>query len=99
MNFKPFDEFERGNRRNMLRNPMGRNDSFQDSFDNFDRRFNFLWNLVLTFIGLVFIGVVLWYVVIGTVAVKLVDMVQDDGLKSVIERVWEGSNNEQVTDE
>ena len=76
MNFKP-----------MLRNPSFRSN---DSFDNFDRRFNFMWKLFWVFFGFVFVGIIVWYLFIGTVAVKLVDKVQDNGLKSIVEQVWEG---------
>jgi len=97
MNFRSFDDIERPqNKRNRRasRNAFGMGQSLFNKpdpvFDNFDRRFNFMWKLFWVFFGFVFVGIIVWYLFIGTVAVKLVDKVQDNGLKSIVEQVWEG---------
>jgi hypothetical protein len=55
---------------------------------------NLLFTAVPIFIAMVFVFIIVWHIVIGTVAVKLVGTIQDDGLKAVIEQVWGGKSNE-----
>ena len=58
--------------------------------NNFDRRFNLMRTIVISFIGVVALGII---AAIGFgiyFAVQVVDVIQTDGLKSVVETVWEG---------
>lgn len=52
-------------------------------------------NFVKTFIAVVVLGTILYYVVVGVAIVKAVDHIQKKGVKSVIERIWEGEESEQ----
>jgi hypothetical protein len=51
---------------------------------------NWLFKVVPIFIAVVFILIVAYYLVIATVGIKLVGEVDKKGLKSVVERVWNG---------
>ena len=64
--------------------------NFDREFERMQKRGNWLFTIVPIFIGVVFCMIVAWYVFIGYVAVKTVDQVDKHGLKSVVERVWEG---------
>ena len=53
---------------------------------------DWVFKIVPVFIAVIFVMVILWYGFIGIVAIKLVDKVQDDGLKSIVGDIWEGSD-------
>jgi len=53
---------------------------------------DWMFKIVPVFIAVIFVMVILWYGFIGIVAIKLVDKVQDDGLKSIVGDIWEGSD-------
>ena len=53
-----------------------------------------MWKLFWVMFGVVAAAIIAWYVLIGYVAVKAVDQVDKHGLKSTIERVWEGPKHE-----
>lgn len=58
----------------------------------FDKRFNFVWNFVMTGVVIVFIAVaVLWSVAIFGIF-KGAKEVKQRGLKHVIEEVWNGQD-------
>lgn len=57
---------------------------------SFDRRFNLMRTVVLSFIVAVALGIV---AVLGFgiyFAINAIDIIQTDGLKSLVETVWEG---------
>lgn len=57
---------------------------------SFDRRFNLMRTVVLSFIVAVALGIV---AILGFgiyFAIQAVDIIQTDGLKSLVETVWEG---------
>ena len=58
---------------------------------DFDRRFNRMNRLVWGFIGFVFVFILSIWIGYGVVAYKTFNYVEQNGLKSVIERVWEGN--------
>lgn len=64
----------------------------QLEFGTSRRGFNIIFTLAALFIVGVFILLGIWYFFLGYVGVKLVDKVQDQGLKTVVEEVWEGKN-------
>ena len=66
---------------------------FNSDFDKFDRRFDLMSKFVGWFIGIVFALLILWYLVIGVVFVKSYHYVDEHGVKSLVERVWEGNKN------
>lgn len=57
---------------------------------SFDRRFNLMRTVVLSFIVAVALGIV----AVGGLgiyfAINAIDIIQTDGLKSLVETVWEG---------
>jgi hypothetical protein len=60
--------------------------------EDFDRRFNFMWRLCICFIFLTFCLVVTGWVITIYTGIKVAGSIEKDGLKTVIERVWEGPN-------
>ena len=68
-------------------------DSFNRDFDRSRRRFNVFFTVVVSIIALMFVAMLAFYVLVGTVAVSLADDVKAEGAKSVIERIWCGPNN------
>jgi len=44
------------------------------------------------FIAFVFVVIICWWIFVGVVAVKSFGYIQKNGLKSVINQVWQGSN-------
>lgn len=50
----------------------------------------FIWKLFPWFFGLVFLMIIASWAFQGWVAFTLVDAVQKDGLKSVVEVIWNG---------
>lgn len=71
------------------------------SWNKFDRRgvssneskFNFLWNFIVTIIVLIIIGKIILFGVCGAVLVKTGQSIQKDGLKSIVDKIWNGQNN------
>lgn len=57
---------------------------------SFDRRFNLMRTIVLSFIVAVALGIVAVFGFGIYFAIQAVDIIQTDGLKSLVETVWEG---------
>lgn len=57
---------------------------------SFDRRFNLMRTGVLSFIVAVALGIVAIFGFGIYFAIQAVDIIQTDGLKSLVETVWEG---------
>lgn len=57
---------------------------------SFDRRFNLMRTVVLSFIVAVALGIVAVFGFGIYFAIQAVDVIQTDGLKSLVETVWEG---------
>lgn len=57
---------------------------------SFDRRFNLMRTVVLSFIVAVALGIVAIFGFGIYFAIQAVDTIQTDGLKSLVETVWEG---------
>ncbi|UCR74205.1 hypothetical protein [Klebsiella phage vB_KpnM_5N] len=58
--------------------------------NSFDRRFNLMRTGVLSFIVAVALGIVAIFGFGIYFAIQAVDIIQTDGLKSLVETVWEG---------
>lgn len=58
--------------------------------NSFDRRFNLMRTVVLSFIIAVALGIVAVFGFGIYFAIQAVDIIQTDGLKSLVETVWEG---------
>ena len=58
--------------------------------NSFDRRFNLMRTVVLSFIVAVALGIVAVFGFVIYFAIQAVDIIQTDGLKSLVETVWEG---------
>ena len=50
-----------------------------------------LFKIVPAFIGIVFVLTIVWYVIAGVVAFKVITEIDKNGLKGVAERIWEGN--------
>lgn len=57
---------------------------------SFDRRFNLMRTVVLSFIVAVALGIVAVFGLGIYFAINAIDIIQTDGLKSLVETVWEG---------
>jgi len=57
---------------------------------SFDRRFNLMRTVVLSFIVAVALGIVTVFGFGIYFAINAIDIIQTDGLKSLVETVWEG---------
>lgn len=60
-------------------------DNFERDFKRMDRTFNVLFYVIVTFIAIVFLAMVCFWVWAGTGIAK-------HGLKGVVEQVWNGPN-------
>lgn len=58
--------------------------------NSFDRRFNLMRTVVLSVIVAVALGIVTIFGFGIYFAIQAVDVIQTDGLKSLVETVWEG---------
>ena len=58
--------------------------------NNFDMM-GWLFKLVPAFIVFCFVAVIVSWIFLAVTGVKVLNTVNDKGLKSVVERVWEGS--------
>lgn len=58
--------------------------------NSFDRRFNLMRTVVLSFIVAVALGIVTVFGFGIYFAINAIDIIQTDGLKSLVETVWEG---------
>lgn len=58
--------------------------------NSFDRRFNLMRTVVLSVIVAVALGIVTIFGFGIYFAIQAVDIIQTDGLKSLVETVWEG---------
>lgn len=67
---------------------------FDEDFAFNRRWFRRIFTAAVGFIGLVFAFIIAVYVGYGVVAYKTFNYVSDNGLKAVVERVWEGDKNE-----
>lgn len=67
---------------------------FQNSsnFDRMIKRHNMFSKFIFVFIGFIFIMIMAWYLFVGTVAVKTFNYVDKNGMKELVDRVWEGNN-------
>lgn len=53
--------------------------------------------LIGVFMVLVFLMIIAWYFLLGTVGVKVYNAVEENGLKGVSERIWHGKNGSDST--
>jgi hypothetical protein len=72
---------------------MNRSSFDRKRFDSDFSKFDFMSKFILGFIAVVFVLVIVWYLFIGTVAVKTFSYVDEHGMKGAIERVWEGKQS------
>lgn len=67
--------------------------NFEKQFDKMGRRFSLVFGAACAGIGLVFIVIMLYWVLVGTVLVKSASYIEQHGLKSVVDQVWNGKEN------
>lgn len=60
------------------------------NFKSFDKSFNRTRNFVIGGIVAVFILIVCFWIFIATLGLKAYKTVDEKGLKSVVERIWDG---------
>lgn len=65
---------------------------FDRRFKQSQRRFDFMFRIVATFIVLTFVGIICFWVFAGVLAVKAVDQVGDQGVRGVVESLWCGKS-------
>lgn len=61
-----------------------------DRWERNERRFNWFFGAVSVFIAFVFMLVIGLWIAYAVAAVKLAHEIDEHGLKSIIEQVWEG---------
>jgi hypothetical protein len=66
---------------------------FQKDFDFTSRVIKIMFGVVTTFIAIIWIAVIAFWIFAGTIAVKAADQIEQRGLKDVIEQIWFGPNN------
>lgn len=67
---------------------------FDRRFKRSQRRFDIMFNIVATFIGLGFVATVIFWIFAGVLAVNTVDQVGDQGIRGVIEKLWCGKTED-----
>ena len=65
---------------------------FDRDFAKSQRNFTIMSRIVTTFIALVFIGIITFWVFAGVVAVKAVDHVSEQGVQGALEQLWCGKS-------
>ena len=55
-----------------------------------------MFKIVPVFIGVCFLLVIGGWILAASIAVKSIDYVEKNGLKSVVNHVWEGENSSQA---
>ena len=66
---------------------------FKRNKNQFQKRHDFMFNIIATIIMVGFVGIVVFWVWVGATLVQSAGAIQEQGLKSVIESVWCGKNN------
>lgn len=62
-------------------------------FHTMDRMVKVIFGVASTFIALIIIAIIAFWIFAGVTAIKAADQVEQNGLKSVIENIWCGPNN------
>ncbi len=62
--------------------------------DDFVGGGNWLFKVVPIFIAFVFVIIIGWWILVGVVSVKIFNEIDQNGLKSTIERIWEGPSKD-----
>lgn len=62
-------------------------------FDTMDRMVKVMFGVATTFIVIVWIAIIAFWIFAGTTAIKAADQVEQRGLKAVVEDIWCGPNN------
>lgn len=55
---------------------------------------NWMFKVVPVSIAFMFIVIIVWWLFIATAAVNVGNMISENGLKSVVERIWEGPSED-----
>jgi hypothetical protein len=63
---------------------------FEKDFDFTTRWVKIAIGVAFTFIALVWIGIIAFWIFAGSTAIKAADQVEQKGLKAVIEQIWCG---------
>ncbi len=66
---------------------------FDRRFRQRQRRFDIIFRIVATIIALTFIGIVAFWIFVGTVAFKAVDEIDQKGVHGVVQQIWCGKEN------
>lgn len=67
---------------------------FQRRMDRSQRTFDIVFRLVTVVIVLAFLAIIGFWIIMGTVAYKTVEQVDEKGIKGVVEQVWCGKQKD-----
>lgn len=67
---------------------------FDQDFDKASRRFNFMFRAISIFIGIVFIGIVAFWLFVGTAVYKGSEQIKEQGASGMLESFWCGKKTE-----
>lgn len=65
--------------------------------NDFDRDFRWMRRIVFTFIAIVFLAIIGYWIVVGVILTKAASEIEDKGLKTVIETIWCGKQAKDCT--
>ena len=63
-------------------------------FDTMDRMVKVMFGVAATFIVVVWIAIIAFWIFAGSTAIKAADQVEQRGLKAIVEEIWCGPNNQ-----
>lgn len=70
---------------------------FDRRFRQSQRRFDIMFRIIATMIAVVFVAIVAFWVFVGVLAVDAVSEIEQHGVKSVVEKIWCGQDNQGCT--
>lgn len=67
---------------------------FDRRFRQSQRRFDIMFRIIATMIAVVFVAIVAFWIFVGVLAVDAVSEIEQHGVKSVVEHIWCGRDNQ-----
>lgn len=68
------------------------NKDFHQRFDRSQRRFDLMFRAIATMIGMVFVGIIVFWIAVAVLAFNAADTVQDQGVRGLVQQLWCGKN-------
>lgn len=66
---------------------------FHNDFRRSQRTHRIMFRIIATLIALTFVGIVAFWIFAGTMAVKAVGQIEEQGVKGIVEQIWCGKND------